>query len=274
MSQILKDLFTVIWNCPLLFYVGGDKTRNKELRSILKSAIGNRHLPAIKTQRWWKYILPSKGSLSSGSTVIKSETPYGHIRNFIPVFINGILTDKSHALHEATLLAHLLKTDVLCQYNPTRGFCVDFVESILGRTLDTRTSVAIDLYRTIKSILKQNNRVVIFAHSQGGIIATNAIDQIIKKYGHNSKTHEMLERIDLVLFGSGDDGFKYDNVPVNVIRVKNDDDFVAHLSVFKDDIWFEEKGHHFGTHYLGNLIDRINKNKITNPILYNLFRPS
>lgn len=279
-SSLARDMFALIVNIALLPKIGGKRSENREsVENILKYT-NRQNIPMREKLTLKRILFPSKGSLVSGSEIIHSRTDYKSSGHKI-VFINGILTDKDNAQVETDVLSMILRESVTCTYNPTRGFCVDLIECILGRTLNARTAIADDVYRHIRDQLLFDDKVkvTVIGHSQGGIILTNVIDKFLKRFGQK-RTTELFKRVNFVTFGSGDDGILnpvYD-VP-NFVQVKNTGDFVANLYLedpytrqMKNLVTLDRDGHNLITNYLGHVVKGVKTGKIRNPILQELIK--
>jgi len=87
------------------------------------------------------------------------------------LFVNGILNDLDRAVHRG--LQQVNTQSFSLYYNSSHGFIADLTESALGKLFGNSS-----LSRGLADILRKNPNLVVIAHSQGGIIATNAIQHL------------------------------------------------------------------------------------------------
>lgn len=89
--------------------------------------------------------------------------------------VNGILNDLEAAAATGWGENNLLygSSEVLLYHNPTSGAIADLVESGLGKLTNT-SSISLDLAR----VLAELDPATLTAHSQGGIIASNALGHL------------------------------------------------------------------------------------------------
>ncbi|KAL2872842.1 uncharacterized protein BJX67DRAFT_376625 [Aspergillus lucknowensis] len=93
-------------------------------------------------------------------------------------FVNGIAT--GHHWHQSNLdlLAETFGREIVGIHNPTKGLILDLIECLIQRDLDYKT-VAIRQGRAqLRGALvaPATKKVVLIAHSQGGIIAASIVD--------------------------------------------------------------------------------------------------
>ncbi|KAI5794444.1 hypothetical protein DFH27DRAFT_516417 [Peziza echinospora] len=120
------------------------------------------------------------------------------------IFINGICTGTHWQQKNTNLLEDLFHRPILGIQNKTYGPVLDIVECILQRcfgyvTEGTRTS-----YEQIKQALQEPSldKVVVIAHSQGGIILANVLDML-----YADLPPHMLEKLEIYTFGSAANHF-------------------------------------------------------------------
>ena len=100
------------------------------------------------------------------------------------VFINGINTTEAEAMLAAELLGKMTGLLVRCRHNSDDGISSDLLECIRGRWLFI---VPRKLVRQNAAYLRwvldrRNGNLVIFAHSQGTMIAINAVRLLSSEY--------------------------------------------------------------------------------------------
>lgn len=115
-------------------------------------------------------------------------------------FLNGIATTPAMWEVNARLIAKLFNRDVHPLYNPTRGFLLDIIECMWGRTLDQKEPLARNLAMCIGLQLELSEKVIVIAHSQGGILM-NTILKLLKNAGID------LSRLEVYTFAAGFDEF-------------------------------------------------------------------
>ncbi|KAL2793141.1 hypothetical protein BJX66DRAFT_232910 [Aspergillus keveii] len=114
-------------------------------------------------------------------------------------FINGIAT--GYHWHQSNLddLAESFGREIVGIHNPTKGLILDLVECLIQRDLDYKT-VAIRQGRAhLRGALAApaTKKVVLIAHSQGGIIAASIIDWL---FGELS--YAQMQKLEVYTFGN------------------------------------------------------------------------
>jgi hypothetical protein len=174
-------------------------------------------------------------------------------------FINGIMTDTYTLRKNLLALSYCLGDPVVGLYNPTHGFTVDLLECIRGRSLDEPSDIALKIKDFLKKRLLETRdsekRIVVFAHSQGGIIGTNAINLLEKEISDND-----LSKLSFITFGSAADDIVHSK-KVYCEHFGNTGDFVARIGIIntlKKPVAYNKlyerdfKGHLLNMHYLEN----------------------
>lgn len=111
------------------------------------------------------------------------------------IFINGIAVGKTTMRQELTVLSETFNAPILGINNRTYGFLGDLIECLLQRDIDFQTAVTLIAEPIIKNYLEdtQNvDKVVIVAHSQGGIIVSDILKVMFSEVDWN-KIHHRLE---------------------------------------------------------------------------------
>jgi len=162
------------------------------------------------------------------------------------IFVNGIGVDFEIAKLNASHIAELFQKTIKLIYKPTYGILYDLAETIGGRTFDipstTDTMIQDSLYKSLMN--NEVDKVVLILHSQGSVIACNAIRKMIKKGSVELK--ESIERkLEVYSFGSVADSFFLFNKGPVYENFVNREDFISYLSLtknmFVEDISSKEK---------------------------------
>ena len=99
-------------------------------------------------------------------------------------FVNGVATNEKVAKWNGKRLRDLFNRPITVLFNPTNGLGMDLVECIFDRTLEWTSEPAKYVKKKLAKALKDKNRdkVIVIAHSQGGIIVAAALEKLAKKY--------------------------------------------------------------------------------------------
>ena len=175
-------------------------------------------------------------------------------------YINGVVTDHWIAQINAEYLADQFHRPIHILHNPTDGLHRDLVECIRGRTIQDTTSVTQRILDELKKHLaggkgKGRKKIVVIAHSQGTIIAS----EVVKRLKGDKR---LLSRMEVFNFAFCANEFP-DQCVRHVEHFANENDLVALLSLdphprpsipygapgriyVKADAW----GHLLNAHYL------------------------
>ncbi|KAH7010575.1 uncharacterized protein B0I36DRAFT_341639 [Microdochium trichocladiopsis] len=183
------------------------------------------------------------------------------------VYINGIATGRTIIRQNLQLLHNLFGRPLLGINNRTYGFLGDIVECVLQRSFGFRTSETRVAYPILEGFLNDANvsRVVLIAHSQGGIIASHILRDLYTRVSIAN-----LRKLQVYTFGNA--ALHFDNPPdptvawghvlQHIEHYCNERDMVcswgALSSSRQPDIRFQGKifisqgatGHLFNQHYL------------------------
>ncbi|KAL4992318.1 hypothetical protein BDW68DRAFT_184381 [Aspergillus falconensis] len=114
-------------------------------------------------------------------------------------FINGIATGTHWHKSNLTLLANIFSREIIGIQNSTKGLLLDIAECLIQRDLNYTTHATrvgrAQLYSALSS--EHTKKVVLIAHSQGGIIASAILDWLIAELGD-----EELGKLEVYTFGS------------------------------------------------------------------------
>lgn len=165
-------------------------------------------------------------------------------------FLNGIGTNEDMARVNALMLNKIFKRPITPLHNPTNGFARDLIEVTKGRNFNTPTSVARSAKIHIKCELlkiakrtansseyeKKRHKVVVIAHSQGGIIISNVVKMLI----HDPRCNSLLKHLEIYTFASAHDEYPSSLTKSQSTKVPftehfaNDRDYVAEVGVLKN----------------------------------------
>lgn len=167
-------------------------------------------------------------------------------------FLNGICTNEDMWELNAEALYELFGRKIHPLHNRSSGALVDLWESIKGRTFDKPSDPALQFAEQLIDDLQKESleKVVIIAHSQGGIIAANIL-KYLAATGDEELLSAMMTKLELYTFASASD-----EVPDYVHRVEhfaNRWDFFTRIGaiVFTK----RHKGQHFRTNATGHLLN-------------------
>lgn len=113
------------------------------------------------------------------------------------LYINGVVTPYSLALHQTSILSQCLNEPVELLHNNTDGVFKDLIECLKGRN-GVLIEIAQDAINTIEDKLDYDGNLTIVAHSQGAIIMTSALLNLAQRL-----PDKVLSRIHLVTIGAG-----------------------------------------------------------------------
>jgi len=187
--------------------------------------------------------------------------------NEVWFFVNGIATNKALLELNGDYLRKLFRRSIELINNPTDGIIIDLIECIFGRTYDMVTEPAQYTLKRIESSLKSEryDKVILIGHSQGGIILSNVVKELVNTYSNN----DILTKLEVYTFASAADEMKADEnlskkhnrlVPY-IEHYANTMDFVAKMGICQrldksGDIMdgelytLRKKGHLLNAHYL------------------------
>ncbi|GAB0493484.1 hypothetical protein MMPV_004767 [Pyropia vietnamensis] len=94
--------------------------------------------------------------------------------------VNGVAEARSMVAGSLVALKAATGRDVMGLYNPSMGLGVDLLECLLGRSLDIASRPVEVIAQRLGRDLRQGVRVVLLAHSQGGIIASNVVRSLLR----------------------------------------------------------------------------------------------
>ncbi|OJJ37058.1 hypothetical protein ASPWEDRAFT_38696 [Aspergillus wentii DTO 134E9] len=169
-------------------------------------------------------------------------------------YINGIATGTTWLQSNLDLLADTFGREIVGIHNPTKGLILDLVECLIQRDLDYKTRDIRQGRAQLRAALKADStkKVVLIAHSQGGIEAASIIDWL---FGELS--NQTMRKLEVYTFGNAarqfrnpplheDNGLKDtpsasdpcrqshgERVIKYIEHYANSEDFVANIGVLK-----------------------------------------
>jgi hypothetical protein len=199
-------------------------------------------------------------------SVIRTSVSQSPRRNTYPnekwFMLNGPVTWWWH-LQNGRRAERLFKRPVTLIHKRTRGFILDILGSVIGRSYDSESDAVLVTKQTIKTALLDSNlnKVVVLAHSTGAVTASVVVDLLLKD---NDITDRQLHKLEIYTFGSAADEMKGGLLDTRRIphieHFINSHDYVAqtginhykrlnrahyHGTIFKA----YHKGHLFNQHY-------------------------
>ena len=234
------DLKVAVVNLPTLHFIFGyfPPILNKNSEMNLSSYDGI--VSAIKST---KNLLIGDGEYCITNYADPSRTKW--------FFLNGICTDKQVWQINADLISKMFGVPVHSMHNPTNGLILDLAECVFGRTFDMMDATTKHLYHTLKKALLEEEKVVVLAHSQGGIIVANILTAIL----HDKDVSDKICKLEVYTFASASDdmptGEYYCEHYANTL------DYVARIGIleYKDEMYGTlytrfAGGHLLNIHYL------------------------
>lgn len=190
----------------------------------------------------------TRALIGSTSTESPNFTEYDNEDKVI-FFLNGICTDQNVWEINAREIENIFDFKVQPLHNPTHGFLPDLVECVFGRTFDIEDKETYHLYVILKKALRDKDKVIVLAHSQGGIIISQLINHLMNEENPN------LYKLEVYTFASAADEMPVG--PYYVEHFANKYDYVARIGVieYRDNFYgriYERSssGHLLNIHYL------------------------
>ena len=163
-------------------------------------------------------------------------------------FLNGICTDKNVWEINVKEIESIFDFTISPLYNATNGLIPDLIECIFGRTFNLTDKETYHLYKTLLHSIKTKEKVIVLAHSQGGIIIAQLVEHLINN-------NVDLSNLEIYTFASASDEMLIGNYHVE--HYANNYDFVARIGVlqYRDNFYgkiYKRKGsgHLLNIHYL------------------------
>ncbi|MFE8072692.1 hypothetical protein QQM79_16665 [Marinobacteraceae bacterium S3BR75-40.1] len=172
-------------------------------------------------------------------------------------FINGICTDRTVLQINGQALAELFDREIQLLHNPSDGIVLDLVECAIGRTMQIVSDLDEGIADILEDALEHHDKVVLLAHSQGGIIGTTALYRLVRRLKAAQK-EALLENVEYYTFASAATEFDLEAVYSEHFFHRND--YVAQIGVAGYQACYsghffdcEGSGHLLNTHYLTDL---------------------
>ena len=163
-------------------------------------------------------------------------------------FLNGVSTTPEIDRLNRSALSCIFDRDVQSLYNPSNGIIADMAECISERTFNAYAGITFLLLSRVQYSLHSGRKVVIIAHSQGGIILSNMLKQL-------QNTEQRYPNLEVYTFASAAD----EDVEVDGVHQEhygNELDFVARMGLMSTEtagtFYMKPKttGHFFNRDYL------------------------
>lgn len=171
-------------------------------------------------------------------------------------FLNGICTDRNVLRLNGLALANLFGRRIYLMHNPSDGILLDLLECAAGRTMQIMSTLDESVSQILEQSLREHRKVVLVVHSQGGIIATGALNQLMERL--NGEDRELLERLEIYTFASAATEMQLKGIYAE--HFYHTHDYVARIGIAGSPGQFSGRhfryrasGHLFNTHYLHNL---------------------
>ena len=221
-----------------------------------------------------------KRIIFNGNSEYIADTTYPNLyKKESVLYINGIMTNKSILYQNQHALRALLKRPINLIHNNTDSVILDLIESAIGKKSNNLTEASyVAMCSMSKQLLDPNiEKIILICHSQGTIIASNALFGL-QNLGLDRP--EYLKKLEIYAFSncSSNMPFLINNYPY-MEHLSNENDFVAKLgSNCNDDIKHLIKidgiklvaknhwGHMFNTHYIEDFQIKFPESKLNNYI--------
>lgn len=168
-------------------------------------------------------------------------------------FLNGICTNRSVLRLNGRALANLFQRRINLMHNPSDGIILDLLECIVGRTMQPISTLESSVAYILEDALNTHNKVVLIAHSQGGIISTGALYKLATRL--SGSRAQLLKKLEVYTFASA--ATELDLPQVYAEHFIHDRDYVARIGVagnrdrFSGRVFHNDaSGHLLNAHYL------------------------
>ena len=121
--------------------------------------------------------------------------------------VNGIVESPAMIIETARILHSWTGRPVTPLVNPSHGIGIDIMECIMGRTLDTNEAVVKGTAYKFKERILYGKKVVCICHSQGGIVVSNVVRELVRSVKAGDLKPEQLAQLEVYTFGSAADDF-------------------------------------------------------------------
>ena len=145
-------------------------------------------------------------SVSQGTLVVRPAHIAEEQHSSRWFFINGVATAPPVALLNASEIARIFQRPVHLIHTPTWGLARDIVESVTARTLRKDGKLSRPAVYVVQQALEKHDRVVLFCHSQGTIVAS----YIVRKLLRHKSTRHLVKKLELYCIGGVADSLEVD----------------------------------------------------------------
>ncbi|OZG70197.1 hypothetical protein BTA51_27395 [Hahella sp. CCB-MM4] len=180
-------------------------------------------------------------------------------------FLNGICTNQDVLKLNGKALADLFGRTIYLLHNPSDGIVLDLLECAVGRTMQPVSTLDNSVAAILEQALEAHTKVVLIAHSQGGIISARACRILAEKLGATERG-DWLKKLELYTFASA--ATSLDIPAIYAEHYFNTQDYVARIGVAGNPQRFSGKkfeydatGHLLNTHYLPHFTANAYKSK-------------
>jgi hypothetical protein len=178
--------------------------------------------------------------------------------NEIWFFLNGICTNRSVLRLNGKALADLFQRKIHLMHNPSDGIVLDLLECLAGRTLQPISTLESSVSHILEDALNSHNKVVLIAHSQGGIITAGALHKLAQRL--SGSRARLLKKLEVYTFASA--ATEQDFPQIYSEHFIHDRDYVARIGVagtpdqFSGRFFhYDASGHLMNAHYLKHLAE-------------------
>ncbi len=168
-------------------------------------------------------------------------------------FLNGICTDRNVLRLNGKALADRFQRRIHLMHNPSDGMFLDLLECMVGRTMQPISTLESSVASILKEALEKHKKVVLIAHSQGGIITTGALKKLVQELiGSRAR---LLNKLEVYTFASA--ATEMDLPQIYAEHFYHSDDFVARIGIADNPeafsgrkFYYKAAGHLLNAHYL------------------------
>ncbi|CAN0572192.1 unnamed protein product [Ectocarpus sp. 12 AP-2014] len=118
-------------------------------------------------------------------------------------YVNGICTTRRMALATGAELSKMFNKNVTVVHNPTDSFMIDIFECVFaklwtGQSFATSRPCALLMHRLLEALRDPaKTKVVLIAHSQGTIIASDALRRLWTAVDKGELTHDQMKKLEI-----------------------------------------------------------------------------
>jgi len=172
-------------------------------------------------------------------------------------FINGLGSSRELSQLNGSALAELFGRKINLLFNASEGLLKDVSECLTGRLGENSQQVASSLCKLLESELRKRDKVVLIAHSQGGMISLTAAAKLVERIKQKPSGKALLSKLEIYTFGSAELCPELSN-DIYVEHFANRDDLIVRVRVFSKEnpnnaelfVYDQGRGHLLNSHYL------------------------